>query len=188
MHYSVFKFFFDVMDIKELEGKAVLEVGAYNVNGSLRDIIRETNGMSAGSYIGTDLREGPMVDVIVPAELLDTHYADNSFDAIICTEMLEHALDWQKAINNMKHLVKVGGFIFLTTRSIGFPLHEHPYDYWRFSESDMSKIFSDFNIVNISVDFQVPGIFVKAYKPQEWDTDPSSRVNLELIQPYKMEQ
>lgn len=185
MHFSVYKFFFDITDINEYRDKSILEIGSYDVNGSLRPIIFWS--MAPASYVGTDLREGPMVDRVIPAELLDTYYIDNFFDAIICTEMLEHTLEWRKSINNMKHIVRVGGSILLTTRSIGFPLHDYPHDYWRFNESDMIKIFSDFDMIHIGSDPQFPGVFIKVRKPERWENDPTSRVDLDMVVPYRME-
>jgi cyclopropane fatty-acyl-phospholipid synthase-like methyltransferase len=89
-----------------------------------------------------------------------------SFDAVISTELLEHVKDWRIVINNMKQVLKLGGYI--TTRSKGFPHHAYPYDYWRYELSDMKAIFSDFEIVCLRKDHMDPGVFLKARKPLNW--------------------
>jgi 2-polyprenyl-3-methyl-5-hydroxy-6-metoxy-1,4-benzoquinol methylase len=67
-----------------------------------------------------------------------------SFDGIVCTEVLEHVEDWCVAIYNLRQVVKPGGFILITVPTIGFPYHEYPSDYWRFTLDDFRKIFYDF--------------------------------------------
>jgi len=47
----------------------------------------------------------------------------------------------------MKAVLKPGGFIYITTRSRGFPYHAYPHDYWRYEIEDMEKIFGDFEII-----------------------------------------
>jgi len=60
--------------------------------------------------------------------------------------------------------------LLLTTRSLGFPLHEYPGDYWRFSVLDMRCIFAGWVDVSVLNDGQVPGVFVVARKPPSLDT------------------
>ena len=88
-----------------------------------------------------------------------------SFDVVISTETLEHVLGWRTAVNNMKLVLRSGGYIYITTRSKGFSYHGYPYDYWRFEASDLIKIFRDFEIIKIERDWEAPGAFLKARKP-----------------------
>jgi hypothetical protein len=69
----------------------------------------------------------------------------------------------------MKLVLKPGGYIYITTRSKGFPYHGYPYDYWRFEASDLIKIFRDFEIIRIERDWEAPGVFLKARKPIKWE-------------------
>lgn len=167
MHYSVFKFFMDHTVVDEFMGKRILDIGSFNENGSLKEIICPS--MAAREYIGTDMRVGPGVDLQLPVENILTHFGPDSMDVIISTEALEHMFDWKLAINNMKRVLNTNGILFLTTRSVGFPLHSHPDDYWRFSLDLMGEIFKDFDIKALSLDFQCPGVFIKAIKPAGWD-------------------
>lgn len=154
----------DNLSESEIKGKRVLEVGSYNVNGSMREY-----GLSLAprEYIGVDLSEGNCVDRVVNAESLVKEFGKNSFDVVISTEMLEHVVNWKPVIANMKQVVKPGGVILITTRSQGFPFHEWPVDAWRFEVEDMKKIFSDFDIVTVVPDPFEPGVFIKAVKPKK---------------------
>lgn len=52
------------------------------------------------------------------------------FDLILCTEVLEHVLDWPAAWSNLHRLLAPGGRLIITCPFI-YPLHEEPYDFWR---------------------------------------------------------
>jgi len=81
--------------------------------------------------------------------------------------MIEHCKDWKSALNSMFLLCKNNGIILLSTRSPGFPYHSYPYDYWRFTTTDINKIFKDNNIIQNKEDMCAPGILVKIQKISE---------------------
>ena len=150
----------------EVTGRRILEVGAYDVNGSARPAIE---AMEPESYVGVDIIEGPGVDEICNVEGLVERFGPGAFDVVISTEMIEHVPDWQAAISNLKRVTAPQGVILLTTRSKGFPLHDYPADHWRFEQEDMRVIFSDCAIEHLENDApQDPGVFVKVRKPSEF--------------------
>ena len=55
---------------------------------------------------------------------------DESFDAVLCTEVLEHIFDVPSAISEVHRLLQPGGRLAGTTPFL-IQLHEQPYDYWR---------------------------------------------------------
>lgn len=143
-------------------GRAVLEVGSMDVNGSLRPFVES---LGPASYVGVDIAPGPSVDVVVDASGLVDRFGAESFDVVITTEMLEHIRDWQTVVSNLKRVVRPGGLLLVTTRSIGFPYHGYPYDFWRYEPEDMRAIFADFEIEALERDSDAPGIFMLARKP-----------------------
>ena len=54
------------LNLEEIKGKKIIEVGAYDVNGSLRPIIE--SWAEPAEYIGVDIVRGPGVDVVCMAE------------------------------------------------------------------------------------------------------------------------
>lgn len=68
------------------------------------------------------------LDKDLPGELL----AGGSFDFILCTEVLEHVADLERAFSNISRLLKPGGRILLTCPFF-YILHEQPYDFCRFT-------------------------------------------------------
>jgi SAM-dependent methyltransferase len=154
----------------------VLEVGSKFVNGSVRPLIERF--CRPREYVGVDIETGKYVDVVLPAERLVEHFGPESFDVVISTEVLEHVFDWRSVVNNMKAVLKPGGFIYITTRSRGFPYHAFPHDYWRYEIEDMEKIFGDFEIIALEKDWEAPGVFLKARKPKSLSPNDLSRIEL----------
>jgi len=167
MHESVMQFITN-HTYNWVRGLDVLEVGSYNVNGTVRPTIEE---LQPASYLGIDFRAGPGVDDVRDITKPE-HFPEgpDSYDLIVCCEVLEHVEDWRAAINTMRSLLKPSGVLLLTTRSLGFPLHEYPGDYWRFSVLDMRCIFAGWVDVGVFNDGQVPGVFVVARKAPSLDT------------------
>ncbi|MBN1688049.1 MAG: methyltransferase domain-containing protein [Candidatus Omnitrophica bacterium] len=162
-HPSCLEFGQTILRREDIEGKSVIEVGAYDVNGSFRPIAQ---AFHPSSYLGVDITQGPGVDEICRAEDLLKQYGENRFDMVICTEMLEHVLDWQLIVHNLKALLKPEGCLVVTTRSEGFAYHGYPYDFWRYDIEDARHIFSDLKIERLEKDPMEPGVFLFARKPK----------------------
>jgi SAM-dependent methyltransferase len=148
---------------EEIRGKRIIEIGSKDVNGGLRSILE---AWGSQEYIGTDIVEGPGVDVICDGENLVARFGENSFDVVVSTEVLEHVRNWRKVISNMKRLCKPGGIVLITTRSIGFPYHSYPHDFWRFELADIREIFSDCEIRKLEKESTGLGVYAKVRKPE----------------------
>jgi SAM-dependent methyltransferase len=163
------------LSAEDVRGKAVLEVGARDVNGSLRSFVE---ALGPARYMGVDIEGGPGVDEVCGAEGLAERFGRGSFDVLISTEVLEHVRDWRAAISNFKAVLRPNGVLLLTTRSAGFPYHEYPGDYWRYEADDMREIFADFAIESLESDSFEPGIFVRARKPAQYTPRNLGRIRL----------
>lgn len=147
-------------------GKSVVEVGSYNVNGSVRGGIE---ALGPASYLGVDISEGPSVDLVANVEDLPGQFP-KGFDLVISTEMLEHVDSWKAAIRALVLLVAPGGALALSTRSLGFPYHPYPQDTWRYSPAEMREILTDagLSVVSSDDDEEQAGVFALATKPKTW--------------------
>jgi 2-polyprenyl-3-methyl-5-hydroxy-6-metoxy-1,4-benzoquinol methylase len=95
-----------------------LEVGARDVNGSVRPLVE---AHLPASYIGLDIEVAPRVDEVLDARHLIRRFGRDSLDAVISTELLEQVRDWRATATNMKAVLKPGGLLLITTQSRGFP-------------------------------------------------------------------
>lgn len=162
--------FFRRMVSEEFRGKRVLEVGSLNVNGSVRPLIMP---YQPSEYIGLDFQLGDGVDLVLAAEKIVQFFGSQSFDVIVSTDTLEHVMDWRTVIRNMKEALKPTGCMYVTAAPVGFPFHPYPFDCWRFTVSDMRKIFSDFEILNLE-----EGVLMKARKPTNYVANDLSEIPL----------
>jgi SAM-dependent methyltransferase len=175
MHDSVMDYLRRTVTLGEVEGKEVLEVGSYDVNGTPRI---HFNNLSPKTYLGVDQGPGPCVDRVVDASHLISELGENSFDIVISTEMMEHAQDWRGAISNLKAVTKPGGLLYVTTRGPGFPYHGFPHDHWRYTVEDFKRIFEDMEILDLSSDPQFPGVFIKCRKPTNFKPVDLSKIHV----------
>lgn len=168
MHPTALEFCQQAILAGEVRNARVLDVGSFDVNGSARPIIE---GLGCAEYVGIDFRMGPRVDIQLDASQIIPHFKSESFDVVVSTEMLEHCQDWRRAIDNMKAVLKPGGYIYITCRGPGFTYHpeetaEGAYgDYWRFTVEDFAKIFADFETLDLRRD-PTPGVLYKGRKPR----------------------
>ena len=87
---------------------------------------------SGGRYTSLDAQQNPektvdfvgAIDDDLSAGLLEI----GPFDFILCTEVLEHVADWQKAFTNMASLMARQGRLLITCPHF-YQLHEEPYDF-----------------------------------------------------------
>jgi predicted SAM-dependent methyltransferase len=118
-------------------------------------------------YIGVDIQEGECVDQVCDiCDLVET-FGECSFDRVFCLETLEHVEDWKTGVHNLKHVLSVGGFLFVSAPDIGFHYHRYPEDYWRFQRLDYRRILSDMEIKTIIK--LKHGNVIKAYRPDILD-------------------
>lgn len=187
MREPVLTFVIKNLRLEEIKDKDVLEVGSNNVNGTVKDDVMK---LYPKSYLGIDIRGGRNVDKICNAEDIVEIFGEESFDAIISTETLEHIKDWKKTISGMKKVVKKDGIIILTTVPKGFPYHGEPYDYWRFELEDLKEIFNDCELMALDIHETSKshldndnGVFIKVKKGQQFIEKDLSKYNV-----YEMEQ
>jgi SAM-dependent methyltransferase len=150
---------------EEARGRDVLEVGARDVNGSLR---AQVESLRPARYVGVDLEAGRGVDVVCDAAAIADRFGESSFDLIVCTELLEHVRDWRGAVQAMERALRPEGVLLLTTRSKGFRYHGYPQDFWRFEPEDLRAVFADLVVELLERDPAAPGVFLKARKPPDF--------------------
>jgi hypothetical protein len=117
----------------KLTGK-VLEVGSYNVNGGVRDLVTV--------HTGIDLRKGEGVDLVCKAEELISHFEPGYFDSVVTTDTLEHVEKWRECLTAISQVVKPEGWWVCTMAHPRKGRHDYPNDYWRFEPEQIEQVFA----------------------------------------------
>lgn len=118
-------------------GAAVMEIGARARSGVLR---RELYGPDL-DYTGVDVMPGEGVDVVA-----DVHFLSDSvparFDFVHSVSTFEHlVMPWQAAAE-IARVMRPGGLILTQTHQ-AWPVHDAPWDFFRFSRDSWKGLFNE---------------------------------------------
>lgn len=101
-------------------------------------------------YSGCDIVQSSnqCVDILCPANNIPL--PNNSFNTVISTQTIEHVEDHQGLLNEAFRLLKTNGHLILSG-PLYWPLHEEPYDFFRFTKHGFTYILekAGFEVVSI---------------------------------------
>jgi len=139
--------FFDLLNQKT--SGTLLEVGS-----RARSRITRRELVPPGwEYAGMDVMAGPNVDVVGDAHEISHLFPTESFDAVMSFSVLEHLLMPWKFIIELNHILKVGATGIFTTHQC-WPVHDDPWDFWRFSDKAWTALLNPatgFEIIEASM-------------------------------------
>ena len=126
MHHSAYvnaeKFYHKYCE-DNIENKKILDVGSYDVNGTMKPIFQK------GEYIGLDMEQGPNVDIVGVSHKIP--FEKDEFDIVISSSCFEHDDMFWISFQEMCRVLKPGGYMYVQAPSNG-PYHGWPGDNWRF--------------------------------------------------------
>ena len=126
MHKSAYEIGAKFLDrYMSQEMNSILEVGAFDVNGSLKDFKRQDC-----EWVGVDLEPGKGVNIVIE-RASKLPFKNNSFDLVVATSVFEHDPTFWLTFNEMLRVVKPNGFIYICAPSNGW-VHRYPMDVYRF--------------------------------------------------------
>lgn len=96
-------------------------------------------------YVSIDLRQTPLVSVVGRGEQLPI--ADEQFDLVICTQVLEYVPAPSALIAEIHRVLKPGGYILLSVPAV-FP-RDSDQDAWRFLPASLRVLLRSFHDLEI---------------------------------------
>ena len=78
-------------------------------------------------------------DIDIKSPIYDVPVEDNSFDYIVCTQVLEHLEYPDKAFLEFYRILKPGGKVLLTA-PLGQGEHQVPYDFFRYTQYGLKSL------------------------------------------------
>ena len=119
------KLFFDTYAENLPTESTVVDIGAQNVNGSIKDVCPKHY-----KYIGVDFVDGDGVDIVLD-DPYHLPFESDTIDAIVCSSCFEHSEMFWLVFNEMLRVLKPTGLLYLNAPSNGY-IHRWPVDCWRF--------------------------------------------------------
>ena len=118
------------------EGSTVLDAGAGEC--------RYASLFSHCKYISLDFAKGDNTwdykRVSIIGDLLSLPIKSNVFDAVICTQTMEHVSNPFTLLQEISRVLISGGSLYLTVPQ-HFPVHQAPHDFFRFTRYALEHLF-----------------------------------------------
>ena len=136
--------------IKEKKPKGtLLDVGSRNINGIITEMVK-----NAGlEYEGLDMIKGDNVSLVLNAHDIKKKLKEGQFDVVCCFDTLEHDNKFWITVENIRWVLKKGGWLLIGVPSRYCPKHDHPHDYWRFMEDGVKLMFAGMTDIYIKIDY-----------------------------------
>lgn len=138
---------FSLDNFDSFAGLTVVSVGGF---GPVDDLLREKIKMGGGSFITLDINEEHHPDIVADICSIEKSLQIRGIepDIIFALEVLEHVWDFGAAVDSCFNSLKSGGtFIFSTPWVI--PIHDRPYDYFRFTPQALANMVANFEYIRI---------------------------------------
>jgi SAM-dependent methyltransferase len=120
----------------------------------LLDIAPQDHAGAKASFKSTEVKTldiDPASGADYIADLCNTNsdvIIADSFDYVLCTEVLEHTLQPFDAVKELKRILKPGGLLFISV-PFNFRIHGPLPDCWRFTEHGLRALLKDFEIIEL---------------------------------------
>lgn len=119
-------------------GATVLDAGSGE--GRFRPLFSHTR------YFGVDLAIGDVnwdyKSLHILADLINQPFSSQTFDAVICTQVLEHVREPQKVLNEISRVLKPGGSLYLSAPQ-SWHQHQKPHDYYRYTSFGLQHLLEN---------------------------------------------
>jgi SAM-dependent methyltransferase len=111
--------------LKNAKDLIIVDIGAQDVNGSLRSF-----SPPSSKYIGLDFIKAKGVDVVID-DLYSLPFKNDSVDVIVSSSCFEHSEFFWLLFNESLRILKPTGLLYINVPSNG-DYHIYPVDCWRF--------------------------------------------------------
>ena len=122
-------------------GMSVLNVGSGGeIAGKINKVLAQNN--ISVKITSLDISKDRNPDIV--GDVCDMPFPDNNFDSVFLMEVLEHVHSPHKAISEIYRVLKPGGILVFSVPFI-FPIHDRPYDYFRYTKYGIEMLLRDYS-------------------------------------------
>jgi ubiquinone/menaquinone biosynthesis C-methylase UbiE len=85
----------------------------------------------------------------IVADICDLNmFQEHSCDIVVMLEVLEHVKEPQRALDEIRRVLKPGGTLILSVPFI-FPIHDEPYDFYRYTKYGLQYLLRDYRDISM---------------------------------------
>ncbi len=103
---------------------------------------------STDHWVALDIGTDSAPDVVARGERLP--FREGVFDAVVCSEVVEHVANPDLMIQEIHRTLRPGGCLLLSSPFL-YPIHGDPHDYHRLTEARLRQLLSCFRDVHIEI-------------------------------------
>jgi SAM-dependent methyltransferase len=122
-------------------GSRILDVGSGDA--PYRELFADHEYLTC-DWEATQYTPGRQPDYVAPAN--DLPLDDDSLDALVCTQVLEHVPDPATVMSEFWRVLRPGASLWLTT-PLTWYLHELPHDYFRYTSAGLAHLATEAGFV-----------------------------------------
>ena len=113
--------------------------------------------------IGIDVPTSPHDKSLVDIQAIGTEipFKNATFDVVICTEVMEHVAEPKQLLSEIRRVLRPDGILILTTPFL-VPVHEAPYDFYRYTVHGLEYLVkqSGLNLIKIIPFSELFGVLI----------------------------
>ena len=136
-----------ISEITKIDKPNVLSIGGFGpVDAQLKAIVQTLGGR----YLTLDIEASHSPEIIGDVENIEVIIMSSNFvpDVIIALEVLEHVPNTSRAIAGIHNVLSPEGVFILSTPWI-IPIHDRPFDFYRFTPAALQQHLSQFHSCKI---------------------------------------
>jgi SAM-dependent methyltransferase len=105
-------------------------------------------------YVTIDWEQSPhegvqTLDIVASADSIPVE--DAAFDAVLCTQVLEHVPDPLAVVRELRRIVRPSGRLYLTA-PLTWELHELPYDFYRYTSEGLRHLLEQAGFTPVAIE------------------------------------
>ena len=100
------------------------------------------------NFFVMDIIQGPSVQVVGSATSLP--FKPQSCDTVLCFNLFEHILDFQKALHEARLILKDGGILYGSVPFLKC-IHSDPSDHWRYTETTLRHLLTNSRFTYVDI-------------------------------------
>jgi len=135
----------DIVENLDMNDKIILDIGGGDKKSSYHQILSS----KGNKFISVDISGN--CDYKVDLEKEKLPFDDNSQEIIFCFNVMEHIFNYQNLLDEVYRVLKKDGEFYFY---VPFLINKHadPYDFFRYTDNALIKLFENTGFENIKID------------------------------------